>query len=694
MNKNLKTILLYAAVFIWPFIYCFRFVISGESFSLTISNDFYYLYDLKVYQLDKLSNFIFPLWSPSESCGYPFYSNPHAQAFYPLNLLLTIFYKIAGGYSYADHQKFTVLGVSIFSVGLLAWLRSLNVNIIYAVIAVCLVSVSSKMTEILRFPNAVHTVAWIPFILYGCTVAASKKNKIFPAVIIFLSTILMISAGYSYNAYHSIFLIIPYVLLLVFLIRKNICFKIPNFSITGYFIKLLISFSSAVIICYPYIKGILGQMNNVAFRKGKDFEFSTFYKFSFEDTIGSLVYPPAAPIEGWYYFGIASLLIVSAVFIYFILNKTEYRNELIIFSIIFVWYCIISYITYGENSFLFKILWDYFPGFSRLRVWGRMNVILVPVYCFMLAYSIKFISKLIENKFSDLKTGRSIFLKTIVVFVSVYLIIISAQIYLLKTTEVQQQTINYTKNLNMGLNESSFIVIGVITFALTLISLFISWKINIKNTVSFFIIPVFILNSIDLYNAGSLQWAAKIKTNTERKILNIDEINMQSLNTPRNDKLSMISLTPVFNTGYSDEWSFESLKFFLDNFDNSITEENMEKSLMSLNELTGVNDGKRFFLTEKINTGSVIEFIDDSHKFDSLNLTDLKVEKYNGDELICNVTVKSDGYFSFIDNWDPNWKAFVNGQETEIEKLFGTFKSVKIGKGSNSIEFKYCPDFF
>lgn len=694
MNKSLKIFLAYLAVFIWPFIYCIRYVVAGENFSLTISNDFYYLYDLKVYLLDKLSNYDFPLWSPSEACGYPFYSNPFSQVFYPLNIFLTAFYKIAGGYSYADHQKFTVLGLSIFSVGLLAWLRSLNINILYAVLAVCLVGISSKMTEILRFPNAVHTVAWIPFILYGCTTAAIKKNKLIPAIVIFLSTIMMITAGYPYNAYHSIFLIIPYVIFLMILHHKKICFKNAEFSFLKYSLTLISAFLAAVVVCYPFIKGIKELMNNVAFRKGEDFAFSTFYKFTVKDTIGSLIYPPAATIEGWYYFGIAILLVVSAAFAYMILNRSAYKNKVTVFLTVLFWFLIMSFITYGEDSFLFKLMWDYFPGFSRIRIWGRMNVIFVPVFCLLSAYSLKLLSEFVKNKFSDTKTAKQIFFKIIILLSVFYLIILAVQIYLFKSIEVQNYSISYTKNVYREISEISFIIIGTISFILIICSLVISKFINTRAAVTLFLITVFLINTIDLYNAGSMQWASRIKTDTNRSILNVNDINMKSLTTPRDEKVSLISLTPKFNTGFVDEWSYENYKRFVENFKNSINEENMEKSLLAFNELTGIDNGRRFFISDRINTESVPEFIDDSHRFDSLNLIELKVEKYTGDELVCIADVNSDGYFSFIDNWDANWKAEVNGKTAEIEKLFGTFKSVKIGKGSNKIVFRYCPEFY
>ncbi len=220
-DSKARTIVSLIAAALWPFIYCYRYVIPGQSYSLKIANDFWYLYNCKAYLLDKLSNFHFPLWSPSESAGMPFYSNPFTQVLYIFNIPLTLFYKAFSGYSYHDHQVFTVFGLSVFSVGLFFWLRSLNVGIAYALITACLIAVNSKMIEILRFPNAVHTVAWVPWILYGITLAMNGRRPLRAGIVIFVSSVLMVTAGYPYNAYYSFFLILPYAFVIFWISNSN-----------------------------------------------------------------------------------------------------------------------------------------------------------------------------------------------------------------------------------------------------------------------------------------------------------------------------------------------------------------------------------------------------------------------------------------------------------------------------------------
>ena len=41
-------------------------------------------------------------------------------------------------------------------------------------------------------------------------------------------------------------------------------------------------------------------------------------------------------------------------------------------------------------------------------------------------------------------------------------------------------------------------------------------------------------------------------------------------------------------------------------------------------------------------------------------------------------TMKKDGYVSFIDNWSPGWKVFVNNNQENIDILLQSYKSVKI----------------
>jgi len=69
----------------------------------------------------------------------------------------------------------------------------------------------------------------------------------------------------------------------------------------------------------------------------------------------------------------------------------------------------------------------------------------------------------------------------------------------------------------------------------------------------------------------------------------------------------------------------------------------------------------------------------------------MKIDDYNGDEIYIDLKTNIVGFLTFVDNWSPGWKVYVNNKENTIDKVLGTYKSVKITPGENKIKFKYEP---
>ena len=378
-----KRFVLPLLIFCWPMIYLFRhiFVINGNF--LAIGNDFIALYyKYKVYLLDCLADFHFPLWSPSEAAGFPFYTNPFAQAFYPFNALLVVWYKIFGGYSPLDHQLFTVLGISIFALGLFMWLRRINKDITAVMFAVLVMSVSFKVTEIVRFPNAVHSAAWYPWMLYAITrimFSGSTKEAAKGAGLLVFFGVCLCTAGYPYFVYYTVFLVLPY--LLVFLVKplRARLFGERAVSLKRAFATLATAGLITLILCGPYLVGIRQLMSQTIDRAGKDFQYSTSHIFNFEDTVGSLVYPPASSTEGWYFFSITALLII-AVYLFGRRRPTVGKERpgtmpadtgsLWVKLFFVIWIGLISYISYGTVFVSFRFALELYARFFELARLG------------------------------------------------------------------------------------------------------------------------------------------------------------------------------------------------------------------------------------------------------------------------------------------------------------------------------------
>jgi hypothetical protein len=697
------------------FFYYYKWIIPGRSFSLAISNDFiplYYTY--KVYLLDLLAHGHFPLWSPAEASGYPFYSNPFTQVFYPLNLPLLLFYKIAGGYSVFDHQVFSVMGVSIFALGLFLWLNLLFPNVRAVFFSAVLISLSFKLGEILRFPNAVHAAAWMPWILFGITLAATKDQYRMGGLIIFASTTMLLTSGYPYYAYYGIFLFPPYAMLLCFLGSRRALLKKSydsSFSSKKFLLTLFISSGSVLAFCAPYLIKMRQLLKETVDRTGSNYHYATLYVFDFQDTLGSFLFPPAAQAEGWFYFGMLGVFMLTIYLAASIVNRSLQRSERTFILIGVAWFAFISGITYGKHSFLFDFLWSYMPGFSSLRVWGRMNIILLPVLAMLLVQSYDFLESFLSGlsarsteRRKDLLFFSSLLAGTAILLVSVQLWLYLHNIY----DSYWLRFFQYAYGL-----EWIFIASTLLSFLLLLFVFVLAMKRPIASPRSLALLLIcflfFALN--DMHPVGSSQWMQKAPRTygSERLAFNFLENIEHSLTTPR-VRFYYTMTFPKFNAGWICNWYFDRYLAF----DASIFPEarydvlgrdgilhygapmnkgssNHLGKTAGYSEFMGIRTGKRIFASQNIDHVAIQDFLSDSMLTESTMVSGIKVRYYDGDTLKITVQNANPIYLSFIDNWDPDWRAFVNGKPFPLLKLFGTFKSVRVSPGKNTVTFAYCP---
>lgn len=695
-NSRLKSLSCAALVVLWPLIYFYRFLIPNRSFSLTLGNDFVWLYyKYKVYLLAVLAEGRFPLWSPSEAAGFPFYSSPFAQIFYPLNLILLLFYKVAGGYSIFDHQAFTVAAISLYSLGLYLWLSRLVANRRAVMFAVLLMATSFKLAELFRFTNAAHAAAWMPWLLYGVTLAVEDGRRRLAGVVLFVSSLMLLTAGYPYYAYYCIFLILPYAALIWFGTTRKVLFEatpIENLNRTRYAATLVLPSLGAAMVCAPYFYKMMALMSQVTDRGGGDYDYSTSYPFLFGDSIGSLVFPPAAQTEGWYYFSIIGLLIVIVFLASCCLREGVSGNQRRLALILAIWIGLISYLSYGRDSYLFDLLWSYFPGFSRLRAWGRLNIVLVPLLALLAARSYSHLESWLT---SNAPVRRQILFRWISVTIIAGAVIGATQWWLLSNHKVHFYWTEYFSPFHG--EESRFLYFtAVSTAALSAVLLRAAWKPLRASGACLSLLTAAILavGVADMRPVGSQQWAYPASAEqARRESPDISQVTAEAFFTPRSNLRETISLNSRFNAGYLWNWhfhrytSFHDRIFEGDNFDQIVDPEEFPWMC----RLLGLDDGARIFVSQSIDHRTARDFFLDSDDTVAKASPMATVMRYDDNRLILSVEVNREVFLSFIDNWDPDWRAWVNGQAVHMEKLFGTFKSVRVPAGVSSVEFAYCP---
>jgi hypothetical protein len=700
-EQQYRKYILPLAVFCWPLLYMYTHIFPINGRYTAIGNDFISLYyRYKVYLLAALADFHFPLWAPSEAAGFPFYINPFAQAFYPLNLPLAVWYKISGGYNPLDHQVFTILGLSIFALGLFLWLKTVNNNIRAVIFSVFVMSVSFKVTEIIRFPNAVHAMAWYPWILYcltGITLDPKSKNAIRYGILLTFSLICLCTAGYPYYIYYCPFLFAPYILaLLVRPLRLRLFGNRPAY-LKRAFKTLAVVAPVIILTCGPYLMGVKHLMSETTDRGGEDFKYSIRHTFTFEDSLGSLVYPPAARTEGWYFFSITGLLIILLYLAggrvtgkdneeknYPEKSKSKIRSDLWSKLFFIIWICLISYITYGAASYLFIFLWKFVPGFSNLRAWSRLNIVLVPIFAWLLSLAYASFESVISGEKNGEARRPKIF-KPIIILVAAYIAILGVQLHLYQNDVYDHQWLANFEYLSPMCIK--FIIYGTVAFASILILMILSKKIHFKSTL--FLKAVLILliavAVLETRPVGMHIWTAREKPQKRRTHLNVVKTNWDSFRFRRTDYGSTIPYTgnslplePIFSVGIIPNWYFNRYTNFLRK-----TEDEIEARRV----LLGVTDGRKVFFSESIEHPTIQSFLNDANRYTPAG----SLISYTGDELRWKFNAPVPGYLSFIDNWDHNWHVCVDNKPADMELLFGTFKSVRLPQGLHHVKFYYRP---
>lgn len=696
MNSNKLNFII---LIIFPFLYLFPHTLN----IIEMGNDFELLYySYKKYIFEFISIGHFPLWSPSESAGYSLIFNPFAQYFYPLSWLLYGLSYLIGDLSKHLYLLYTIFGISIYNVGQYLWLKKINIDIKYCLVSTLVICVGLKLTEILRFTNAIHTFCWFPWILYGMTLSLKKGIQIKTILIIFISTISILTAGYPYYIIYGLILFFSYYLFISISYIKNlIIYKNKHEKIFLYFIKTSLPVIIAFAIVSPWLFGIQEIMEITRDRNIQDISFSRIINSDALDHLGSWIFPPLSQAETNYYFGSITTLIILIYLINFFLKREKSKFEFA-FIIFFILFFFLNFqLSNSQNSIFFEFIWKKIDFIKNIRAFGRINILLLPFFSVLICFALKFLN---EGKYNINFNKTVLFIGIIILVLQIFLIEFSN--YENGYWETWQ-----AKRLNQAASEFSNIgfifklynnYIYSIFFVLAMIALILTNKFNLFKNLNFIILTLLI---IELFILANIQWAIPYKYYDSNGYNQLSTNPMEDLRNSFNQKRVSTEVkgntyfrnNRKFNLNYFDNFGIDNHtkiydKFFKrnGNFKNDLDEEtiNKIKFVWGLSEIN-----KKVFFSKQINQINLLEFAEEVIKYQD-NFNDeiqIDLNEYNGDKIIINYNSKESGYITFIDNWAPGWKATINNQNKQIDKTLNTYKAVKIDKGFNSIIFKYEP---
>jgi hypothetical protein len=696
-SKNKLSILI---ILIWPYIFLFPLTFGF----LVMGNDFDLIYfSYKRYIAEMLSVGVIPLWSPADGTGFSLIYNPFAQYFYLpgwINYLVHFFTK---NLSLHFFLIYTIFAISIFSLGIFVWLKSLNIDHGIAFLSALLVACSLKITELLRFPNAAHAAAWFPWVLYGINLMIKENNKK-SFIIIFFSNLFILTAGYPYFIIYSLFLFIPYILFVPILTNT---YQNINYEFLKFYLSILITFMLSYLLALPWLLKVKLLMKNVVDRTENNWEFATEHSFNIKDTIGSWIFPPASSTEGWYYFGIIVTIIIFFGFIIFCTDRKFFdkaEKKLFIFSILFIFF--ITYFSWGKESLLFYWSWNNLPIIGSLRSWPRINIVIVPFIILLFSISLGLFINFLQSNDKKSNLVKIIF--------SILIVTISLQFifYFFEFQNNDYWDFWQKKRFDAAIANSPLIIANILklydgpiylifNLLASLTLLFLIKKNLYKNLVVINLI-IFFFVIAELFVISNLQWSL----DQWKSKLNLTNKPLKQLQNGFNSKRIVDTVkgseyfrdNRFFNVNYPDNYGYDShaknFTMYFQRYEGrknpKVSDEDFELAKFFYG---ATEEGKKIFFSQKIDHSNIVSFVKESNDFEKVSKfeIDVLIDKYDGNYLELNIKSKNDGWVSFIDNWDSGWISSVNGENKEIYKLLGSYKSIKIKKGFSNIKFQYKP---
>lgn len=696
---------------IWPFAFLFAYTFD----IIGVGNDFSQLYyDYKVYFLSMLKSGVFPLWSPTEGCGYPFFSSPFAQPFYPLNVLYYLYFHVFGHFSNRDYELFTILAFSVFGVGLFLWLRRLRVSSGAALAATICAEMSLKVTELLRLPNAAHSAAWYPWLLLGLTMAAERGCRLLGSLVLGGALLMILTAGYPYFVIYAGLLFVSYALAMFAESPRNAFYHgapVPFCGKSRFFWRVAIPSTLSLLLASPIILNAKVLLSQTVDRGSPNLDFADQNSFTFTEALGGWLFPPVSSMEGWYYFGTLCALLLGCHCISSMLSLRGHREDRRLVYMLLFWSAAVLYFTLARHSLLFTFVWHHAALLNQMRCWARLTIVLVPPVTLLLA-------RALEHFIQPPGASQPIAVRPYFsILAAVAVATAGLQFYFLRQNHFDYYWTHFFKDypgyiydspavrtrfpfyLNYGFDEWRFFRTTICAAAF--LTFFLLWRVcgRAKKLLTGAFLAAFVaFNAAELCILSPYQWADLPAVELRGEHFDALSLLNAKFSAPRDlynggiahEDRATYSIAPF------DNWDFaRHVRIYLGYLDyhkaqwrDGVTAAEQANVM----QFYGADAGaKRIFFSSSVDQKTIPGFMDDANRFAREWRPSFRVMAYDGDSLRLEVTMPRPGWLSFIDNWDPYWTASVDRKASPISPLLGSYKSVFVPSGHAEVEFAYRP---
>jgi hypothetical protein len=675
-------------------------------------------------------NWELPLWNPFFFNGYPTFANIQAQTFYPLNFLVFPFT------SFTPYIVHLSLIFHYLLAGAFMYILSRNYlgNRVACALAAIVYMLSGFMVGHIEHLTLIEGMAWLPLI-FLLLEKALVGEKLFYALLAGFFFGISILAGHPQTSH-----IISFVLLVHVIYRTTMQYakqkKRAVFlkSALALIICIITGFMIAAVQIVPTYELVKASTRGGALL----FDLAAAGgQLSFMDTIILLLPNYFGSVSGPYWGDVdisQSLLYIGIVPFFLmglaVLNARKYP-DVVYFFLMVIFSLLLSL---GEHGFIFRMLFDYLPGFDHFR--GPVNTAFVYTFfaALLAGYGFNFLSQSFKKRTLCIYSGIFISLSVMLYFLSP-----------VPPKEIGEAAINHMRSgfafFVVFIIVSVFILIlsvydprrRKVYYSLLLLLTFADFYINLSDSVT-----LGEQASPDAYeNEPTIISAIKrdsgiISSNSPGIELDDAEIKQglfRVYTEPRGAPGTGVfgyqraMLHRVFMVEGYDPIEMSRHKRLGDvlisgNFENFLKINNVKYFTKSDGKTIKLNKYPNFLprafivanakfmenddrvLQELLVFDPLSEVVISGKGKDvtgrSVNIGDTKasITKYTGNEVEIQTHSETDGFLVLSDLYYPGWQATIDEVDYPIMRANYDFRSLSLPKGDHSVIFKFKPASF
>lgn len=384
---NLQCVAILAAlVFLF-----FHNIILGQAY---FWEDFIYQnYPFRSFAATSLAMGQMPLWNPYTFNGMPFLADIQTTVLYLPSLLLTLFVS-NGSLSHYWLELVIILHFVLAGIGMFYLAKSFNLRNVPSLFAGAAYMLSGYMIVHTIHQQNVTLVAWYPLILLFFRKALSEQRWLY----VFVCGLVLghsILAGYpQLSLFLYFFLALYFAMELLTRYRGKELFSRPSIIMSAKALSIVvISVALAMIQLLPTFElSDLSQRAAITFEKASEgslawSQLATLFFPKMFGTAGASGYEYFGPGQYFYYWetciylGILPLLL--AVVSIALCKKSKH--------VAFLWGVAFFAILFalGNNLFVFRLFYEFVPGFSKFRIPARMGILLTFAASLLSAFSLQ-----------------------------------------------------------------------------------------------------------------------------------------------------------------------------------------------------------------------------------------------------------------------------------------------------------------